>query len=165
MEGKSSRHPIPGIRRGRRRSAVLSAVIAVLGLTLTASAAFGGFDKLAQSVRDHVYCHVAGDCDGGEDHHCPNTHIVGGPHRTSDQSPSFRVRSTEKGSRFEYRVDRRGNFRRTGPKVNLHKVRPGHHLLQVRAVDKAGNHDRSEATRKFQVVAKRRHGHRHHHNH
>jgi len=161
MEYKGSRQPTPGIRSGRRRSVAIATVMATVGLTLSASAALGGFEALAKSVRDHVYCHVA-NCHDGEDHHCPNTRIVAGPTRTRDHSPVFRVRSTERGSRFEYRVDRRGKFSRTDAKVNLRRVRPGRHLLQVRAIDRAGNRDRSAATRKFRVVGAHRH-HRHHH--
>lgn len=61
-------------RRGGRRVA-LSAVLAAVGLTLTASAAFGGFDGLASAVRDHVYCKVVRDCV----YDAPETKIVQGP--------------------------------------------------------------------------------------
>ena len=233
-------------RQGRRRPLALSAALALLGLTLTASAAFGGFDKLAQSVRDHVYCKVVRDCvyegypntkiadgpdgvtddatptfrfqsdenqvkyrcriDGRPFHTCrnpytsyrlkdgdhvldvyaldrkhnadptpasreftvdtdgPNCHIYG-PKKTRDRSPRFDLHSNEKGSKFQYRLDRKGKYHRTDDKLNLRNLKRGKHVLEVRSIDKAGNADRSPDKRVFQVVGKKHHGHGHGHGH
>jgi hypothetical protein len=213
----------------------LSGLIAVLGLTLTASAALGGFGQLADTLRDHVYCKVVRDCVYGNP---PNTRIVAGPKgvtndrkpvfkfsaskagvkyrcrmderpfgacrnpyqsdrlrngrhvlevfaidrthnadpspatrafrvdsrrpttnvrgakRTKDRTPSFRLSSNEAGH-FEYRLDGKGGFKRSSAKLTLGKQKPGRHRLEVRAVDRAGNRDRSPSLLRFKVV--RRH--------
>ena len=248
MDGTASPRNRLTRKRRRRGTLALSSLIAVLGLTLTASAAFGGFDKLAKTVRDHVYCNVVRDCvyndppntrivkgpegvtdnpkptfrfesneegvkykcrvDDRHFHTCqnpyttyhlrdgrhtlevfavdadgnkdetpatreftvdtddPNCHVVKGPHKTHDRTPAFILNSNEKHPRFEYRVDRKGKFHRTGSKVKLHKLRPGKHLLEARAVDKAGNADRSPDKYQFKIVGgKHGHGNGHGHGH
>jgi hypothetical protein len=241
MDGKApnTTHKARGIRRGGRLAA--SSALAVAGLTLTASAAFGGFDKLAQTVRDNVYCKVVRDCvyehppktrivkgpkgvtddatpsfrfasnERGVSYRCrvdddafdecdnphttarleqgkhelevyavdrdgvrdkspaqrpfavdtrePDCSVARGPHRTSDRSPSFWLRTNEKGSKLEFRLDRKGRFHRTDRKVTLRKLRTGQHVLEVRATDRAGNRDRSPDKHRFKVMRKR---HRHH---
>lgn len=145
-----------GARRGRARRAALTGALALMGLTLTASAAFGGFDGLAKAVRDHVYCKV-GNCDFTG----PKTRIRG-PHKTRNNDPVFRLRANERRARFQYRLDRRGGFHRTGARVKLRNVKRGRHLLEARAIDRAGN--KGDVDRfKFRVLAKRRHRHRGHH--
>jgi hypothetical protein len=75
----------------------------------------------------------------------PNTRIGHGPgHQTGKRLASFRFSSTEAGSRFECRIDK-GAFRRcTAP--FKHKVKPGaRHIFMVRAIDAAGNVDRTPA--------------------
>ena len=142
-----------GTRPGRAKRVALSAALALAGLTLTASAAFGGFDGLAKAVRDHVYCKVR-DCDFT----APKTKIRGA-HKTRSNEPVFRLRSNERRARFQYRLDRRGGFHRTGERVKLHRVKRGRHVLEARAIDRAGN--KGDVDRfKFRVLTKRRHRHR-----
>lgn len=237
MEGTNFTTP----RRSRRRRLAVSAGLAVTGLIVTASAAFGGLDKLADGVRDHVYCKVVRDCvydlpttkivkgpdgrtddptptfgftsderhvsfrcrvdsksfrdcrsphttaaledgrhsfevyavdsDGWQDRtpasrqfnvdtKDPNCTSIRGPKRTRDRTPVFGARSNEAGSRFEYRVDRRGGFHRSGPKLKLRSLGRGNHVIEVRSIDRAGNTDLTPAKHKFRVFGKRRH-HRH----
>jgi hypothetical protein len=222
----------------RRRRLALSAGLALTGLTVTASAAFGGLEKLADGVRDNVYCKVVRDCvydepttkivkgphgrtddptptfafssderrvsyrcqvDERPFRECDNPHTTGelrdgkhsfevyavdsdglpdrspasaafsvdtadpdctaikGPKRTRDATPRFRLRADEKGAKFSYRVDRRGKFRNSGPKLKLPKLGKGNHVVEVVTTDRAGNRDRSPAKHNFRVVGKRRH--------
>jgi hypothetical protein len=237
MEGNSAPSP-PHRPRSRRRRLTVSVGLALTGMTVATSAAFGGLDRLADNVRDHVYCKVIRDCvydepatkivrgpDGRTDdatpsfsftsderrvtyrcrvdakpfRQCESPHTtdrlddgrhsfevyavdkdglvdrspasreftvdtedpecskIRGPKRTRDRTPVFRVRSDEAGSKFEYRLDRRGKYRRSGPKVKPKDLRKGNHVLEVRSVDRAGNVDRSPAKHRFRVVGKRRH--------
>jgi len=236
MDGTHSNNHHRPLRRPARIA--LSGLIAVLGLTLTASAALGGFGELADTLRDKVYCKVVRDCvyanppntrivagpkgltndrkpvfkfsadKGGVKYRCrmderpfracgtpyrssrlkngphvlevfaidrkhnadptPATRAfrvdyrrpttkVRGPRRTSDRTPSFRLDSNEAGH-FEYRIDRKGKFKRSKEKLTLGKLKPGKHTLEVRAVDRAGNRDRSASALKFKVVRKNGHG-------
>jgi hypothetical protein len=236
MDGNHSKNPHR--RLGSPGRIALSGVIAVLGLTVTASAALGGFGELADTLRDKVYCKVVRDCVYGNP---PNTRIVAGPKgltndrkpafkfaaskpgvkyrcrmderpfracrtpyrsnrlkngshtlevfaidrkrnadptpatrefrvdyrrpttkvqgpkRTRDRTPSFRLSSNERG-RFQYRVDRKGKFKGAKEKLTLHRLKPGKHVLEVRAVDRAGNPDRSPSVFKFKVARNRGHG-------
>ena len=230
-------------RTRRRKTKLLVVPIALLGLLLTASAAFGGFGNLAKAVRDHVYCKVARDCvydapetkivdgpkgwtddsrpsfrfDSDERHvsyacgldgkalkpcdnpfrspelrdgkhvlevaatdkdgwtdptpasrefvvdtRAPDCSVADGKRRTRDRTPSFGLRSSDGKAKFQYRVDR-GGYHRTGKKLRLKKLRPGKHTLFVRAVDRAGNVDRSPDRFGFRVVGGNRgtHGGKH----
>lgn len=225
-------------RRGGRRRILISGALALTGLTISASAAFGGLDKLADTVRDSVYCKVVRDCvydepttkivrgpegrtddptptfafssdergvsyrcrvDGQRFRECdnpyttdrladgkhafevfavdrdglpdrtpasrafivdtdaPNCTAIRGPRRTRDRTPTFRVRSDERGSKFEFRLDRRGRYHRSGDRVKLGKLKRGNHVLEVRSIDRAGNRDRTPKKHWFRVVGKRRH--------
>lgn len=224
-------------RSSRRRRLAKASVLATLGLTLTASAAFGGLSDLAGTVRDHIYCKTVRDCvydkpetkitsgpdrltndrtptfsftsdekkvtfrcrvdrekfvpclsphttralrdgrhsfevyavdsDGLSDRSPASYHFIvdtgdpecgeiRGPSVTRDQTPVFNLRSNDPRAVFSYRLDRRGNFKRTDSKLDLRKLDRGTHVLEVRAEDRAGNVDRTPARKTFRVVKPKR---------
>jgi hypothetical protein len=81
----------------------------------------------------------------------PNTRIRGGPRRvTRSRSATFRFVSTEAGSRFQCKLDRKP-FRRCRSPKRYRRLRPGRHIFRVRAVDRAGNVDRTPAVRRWRI--------------
>ncbi len=89
----------------------------------------------------------------------PNTTITSGPSgRTHGRSPRFRFTSSEHGSSFKCRLDRRGWHTCSSPKRYHHLARR-RHLFEVAARNNGGT-DSSPAHRRFRVV-KRKHHHRH----
>jgi hypothetical protein len=148
------------IRRGRGRRIVLSSALALVGLTLTASAAFGGFDGLARAVRDHVYCKVVRDCA----YDAPNTKIVKGPKGlVRDARPSFGFSSDERHVSYRCRIDS-APFESCSNPYTTDELRNAKHVLRVAAVDSDGLTDPTPAKRTF-VVDTRHHGHNGHHGH
>lgn len=90
------------------------------------------------------------------DRTAPDTKITAGPRgKTDKRFVRFRFRATEAGSRFQCRLDR-GKFRPCRSPKTLKRLKPGAHRLRVRAVDRAGNVDRSPAVRRFRVDGGRR---------
>jgi hypothetical protein len=88
---------------------------------------------------------------GALDTTAPNTRIVRGPpRRTRARSATFRFRSTEPGSRFRCKLDKKAWRSCRSPKT-YRRLRPGLHRFRVRAVDGAGNVDGSPAARKWRV--------------
>lgn len=82
----------------------------------------------------------------------PNTRITGGPRRTTrKRRATFRFASTEIGSRFRCRLDRRRWRPCRSPRTYV-RLRPGTHTFRVRAIDTSGNRDPSPATRRWRVV-------------
>jgi len=83
----------------------------------------------------------------------PQTKIVKGPGGHLAQGVArFRFRSSEAGSRFVCRLDRR----KAAPCKSSRRyvrLRPGPHLLRVWAIDAAGNKDPTPARRRFRVPA------------
>lgn len=62
----------------------------------------------------------------------------------------FRFRSSEPGSTFRCKLDKR-RLRRCRSPLRLRHLEPGRHVLRVFAVDAAGNRDRSPAVARFKV--------------
>ncbi len=82
----------------------------------------------------------------------PNTRLTAGPRRaTSKRRATFRFTSTEIGSRFQCRLDRRRWVACRSPRTYV-RLRPGAHTFRVRAIDTSGNRDPSPATRRWRVV-------------
>jgi hypothetical protein len=82
----------------------------------------------------------------------PQTKIDKGPHKkTSKTTAKFRFESSEAGSTFECKLDRKPLRRCRSPKTYRH-LRPGRHVFMVRATDAAGNTDATPAKRKFTVL-------------
>jgi len=84
----------------------------------------------------------------------PNTVITGKPAlRTHDRTPTFRFRATETGSTFQCKLDG-AQFKPCRSPLTTRKLRPGQHLLKVRAV-LAGTPDSSPAPLPFTILATR----------
>ncbi len=82
----------------------------------------------------------------------PDTRITQKPpNRTTKRRARYGFSSTETGSTFECKLDRRP-FRACGPRASFGGLKPGPHRLRVRAVDAAGNVDASPASHRFRVL-------------
>ncbi len=86
----------------------------------------------------------------------PDTRIGHGPaHTTKQRLAKFSFSSDKPGSHFECKLDK-GRFKRCTSAFK-HKVNPGKHVFQVRAIDAAGNVDQTPARYVWRVTALRRH--------
>ncbi len=84
----------------------------------------------------------------------PQTRILHGPaHKSAARLARFSFSSTEAGSRFECKLDKSAFKRCASP--FKHKVKPGKHIFAVRAVDAAGNVDKTPARYVWLVSAHR----------
>jgi hypothetical protein len=93
----------------------------------------------------------AGD-NGAGDVDPPNTRIKKGPKGKVDaDTVKFTFKSTERGSSFECKLDRKKYKRCESPK-KLKNLDEDKHKFKVRAIDRAGNTDPRPAKRKFRVV-------------
>lgn len=82
----------------------------------------------------------------------PQTKIVKGPKRkTHARKVKFKFTSSEAGSTFKCKLDRKKVKTCRSPKV-YKKLKPGKHVFKVWAIDKAGNKDPTPAKRKFKVL-------------
>jgi hypothetical protein len=97
-------------------------------------------------------CSGGGGGAAGGDADPPNTRIKKGPRgKVDSDTVRFTFKSTEAGSSFECRVDRKKYTSCRSPK-RLRNLEPGKHKFAVRATDAAGNTDETPAKRKFRVV-------------
>ncbi|HET7507236.1 MAG TPA: NosD domain-containing protein [Solirubrobacterales bacterium] len=82
----------------------------------------------------------------------PDTKIVKGPpKKTHKRTAKFKFTSTEAGSTFQCKMDRKPFKACSSPK-KYKKLKPGKHVFKVRAIDKAGNVDPTPAKRAFTVL-------------
>lgn len=89
---------------------------------------------------------------GGADITPPNTKITHHPHKRSDDAiAKFTFKSTEAGSSFKCKLDRKP-FRRCKSPKKYKRLDRGEHKFQVVATDGAGNKDRTPAKFTFKVV-------------
>jgi hypothetical protein len=89
---------------------------------------------------------------GGGDADPPNTKIKKGPKgKVASDTVRFRFKSTEAGSRFDCKLDRK-RYRSCRSPKKLKNLDQGKHKFAVRATDAAGNTDETPAKRKFRVV-------------
>jgi hypothetical protein len=79
----------------------------------------------------------------------PDTSISG-PRRTTDPTPTFRLRS-EAGATLECSIDS-GEFRVCQGRNTIARLGLGSHVLRARSQDSAGNVDPTPAVRRFTVV-------------
>jgi hypothetical protein len=87
----------------------------------------------------------------GADTRRPNTFIHGGPPRvTRSRSASFHIASTEARSRFQCKLDRR-RWRACRASVTLRQLARGVHIFRARAIDRAGNVDRTPAVKTWRI--------------
>jgi len=91
-------------------------------------------------------------CPGGPDRTEPQTKILKGPKgKVATTTVKFKFSSSEKGSSFRCKLDRKPYRVCKSPK-KYKGLKPGKHVFKVRAVDKAGNIDPTAAKRKFRVL-------------
>jgi hypothetical protein len=89
---------------------------------------------------------------GAKDKTPPQTKIVRGPpKKTHKRTVKFKFTSSEQGSTFKCKLDRKP-FKRCTPPKKYKKLKPGKHVFKVFATDKAGNKDPTPAVRKFRVL-------------
>jgi hypothetical protein len=82
----------------------------------------------------------------------PQTKITKGPKaKTHATTVKFKFSSSDAGSTFECKLDKKPFKRCKSPK-KYKKLKPGKHVFKVRAVDKAGNVDPTPAKKKFKVL-------------
>jgi len=88
---------------------------------------------------------------GGSDTKSPDTKLLKAPPaRTKATTVKFKFSSSEAGSTFECKLDKKPFKACRSPK-QYKGLKPGKHVFKVRAVDSAGNVDLSPATKKFEV--------------
>ncbi len=85
---------------------------------------------------------------GGKDKTAPETTIV--KKKIKGRTAKFRFVSSEAGSTFQCRLDKRKFKPCLSPK-KYKRLKPGKHVFEVRAVDRAGNRDKTPATRRFRI--------------
>jgi CSLREA domain-containing protein len=82
----------------------------------------------------------------------PETKILKGPPKKSMKTTAkFKFSSSEAGSTFQCKLDRKP-FKKCASPKKYKKLKPGKHVFKVRAIDKAGNVDPTPAKRKFTVL-------------
>jgi CSLREA domain-containing protein len=82
----------------------------------------------------------------------PQTKITKGPKaKSSSTKVKFKFSSTEAGSTFQCKLDRKPFKPCRSPK-KYSGLKPGKHVFKVRAIDAAGNTDSSPAVKKFKVL-------------
>ena len=88
---------------------------------------------------------------GADELNCaPETKARGPKGRTDDRTPTYRLRSTDSGSSFRCKVDRK-RYKRCRKRATFH-LDPGAHRLRFRAMDPQGNLDATPAKRKLKVA-------------
>ena len=88
---------------------------------------------------------------GADEFNCaPQTKAKGPKGHTDDRTPTYRLRSTDGGSSFQCKVDRK-RYKRCRKRVTF-RLDPGAHKLRFRAMDPEGNRDATPATRRLKVV-------------
>jgi hypothetical protein len=82
----------------------------------------------------------------------PNTKIKRRPkNRSDDHSPTWKFKSTERGSKFKCKLDHKKYRKCKSPKT-YHRVKPGKHIFKVEAIDADGNVDPTPAKDKFRIL-------------
>lgn len=90
-----------------------------------------------------------GSGSGSGDTKAPQTKITKRPrNRVRAATVAYRFKSSEKGSTFKCRVDRK-RFRGCRSPLKLKHLKRGNHRFAVRATDRAGNTDKTPATDSF----------------
>lgn len=86
----------------------------------------------------------------------PQTKITkGAPNKTKKPKLTFKFTSSEPGSTFECKLDKK-KFKPCKSPITVKNLRDAKHKFQVRAIDASGNVDPSPAKDKFRVVGSRR---------
>lgn len=85
----------------------------------------------------------------GKDKTAPQTTIL--KKKVKGRTAKFRFVSNEAGSTFECKLDKK-KFKPCRSPKKYKRLKPGKHVFQVRAIDAAGNKDKTPATRRFRVL-------------
>jgi Right handed beta helix region len=88
----------------------------------------------------------------GKDKTAPQTTII--EKKIKGRVAKFRFVSSEAGSAFQCKLDRR-KFKPCLSPTKYKRLKPGIHIFEVRAIDPAGNRDKTPATRRFRVLPRR----------
>jgi hypothetical protein len=95
-------------------------------------------------------------CAGDPDVAPPDTIKGKGPKkRSAKRKAKFRFSSSEPGSTFECKLDRKPAFACTSP-VKVKRLKRGKHVFRVTAIDAADNRDASPAVYRFKVTKKKK---------
>jgi hypothetical protein len=84
----------------------------------------------------------------------PNTTLVKPVSKTTRRTLKLRFASSEPGSRFLCKLDRKA-YKSCASPLRTRKLAFGRHTLKVRAIDRAGNQDATPAQKRFRVVRPR----------
>jgi CSLREA domain-containing protein len=126
----------------------------------TQTNANGGTSELATATSSAEPSNGGGGNNGGgngggngnpKDKTPPDTKILKGPKKTHKRTVKFKFASTEAGSTFQCKLDKKP-FKTCASPKKYKKLKPGKHVFKVRAIDKAGNVDPTPAKRKFTVL-------------
>jgi hypothetical protein len=102
----------------------------------------------AQAPRNNATTPTEKPCDTTS----PNTKIKKRPkNRSGDDSPTFKFKSTEAGSTFKCKLDRK-KFKKCKSPKTFHGLDPGKHTFKVEAIDADGNVDSTPAKDKFKIL-------------
>ncbi len=119
-------------------------------VTLTATHLSGVFTDAAYADRMGLFLSTRPPAATPPDTTAPQTKITRRPrNRTRTRRVTYRFRSSEGHSRFQCRIDRWKRFRRCSSPFRLKHLRRGRHRFAVRAIDAAGNFDRTPARDTF----------------
>jgi Right handed beta helix region len=88
----------------------------------------------------------------GKDRTAPQTTIV--KKKIKGHTAKFKFVSSEVNSSFQCRLDKK-KFKPCRSPKKYKRLKPGKHVFEVRAIDAAGNKDKTPATRKFRVLPRR----------
>jgi hypothetical protein len=88
----------------------------------------------------------------GKDKTAPQTTIAKA--KVKGRTATFKFVSSEPGSTFQCKLDKKPFKPCRSPK-KYKRLKPGKHVFEVRAIDAAGNRDKTPATRKFRVLPRR----------
>jgi Bacterial Ig domain/Bacterial cadherin-like domain len=125
------------------------------GVTYQPGAGYCGPDSFSYSLNGGSSATVSITVTCAPDTAAPNTSFGKKPANTTrNRRAKFRFRSTEAGSKFACKLDRKPF--RPCPATKTFVVRPGRHTLRVRATDAAGNVDRTPAIYRWRVLPPRR---------
>jgi hypothetical protein len=105
-----------------------------------------GADEVVVAQPD---CHVTPPPPPVKDRKPPQTSVAG-RHRQRGHRARFMLRSSEAKSTFECRIDGSA-FAPCAPAFRSPRLKLGKHLLVVRAIDKAGNADRTPSKKRFRL--------------
>jgi hypothetical protein len=110
------------------------------------------FSPTPRTPRPNATAPTERACGGGSDRDPPQTTIRRRPpQRTTDRTPTFRFRSDEAHSSFQCKLDGK-RYKKCSSPLTTSRLSFGTHTLRVRAIDRAGNRDRTPAVDTFRVV-------------